>query len=141
MYQRLLMRYELQAVEMAYLRKFNLWMIVLRVHGVKFEREKYKCSLVIKYWFLQDRVCIRCSPFHCTHQSNNKEAITLEEEVSVRSLITEDKEIILRRNMSGTERRELDWEIAEKMTNRNAMFFSYCLRFMAKIIYTVLFTD
>lgn len=76
-----------------------LWMTVLRAHGVKFEREKNKCSLFLMFWFPEDRgwrmSAIRCSPFHFIHQTN-KEEILLEIKFSVRSLTTEERKRISR---------------------------------------------
>ena len=76
-----------------------LWMTLLRVCGVKFEREKNKCSLFLMFWFPKDRgwrmSAIRCSPFHFIHQTN-KEEILLEIKFSVRSLTTEETKRISR---------------------------------------------
>ena len=74
-------------------------MTLLRVCGVKFEREKNKCSLFLMFWFPKDRgwrmSAIRCSPFHFIHQTN-KEEILLEIKFSVRSLTTEETKRISR---------------------------------------------
>lgn len=130
------------AVERAYSREFNLWMTVLRVRGVKFEREKDKCSPFIKYWFPKDSVSgSRCSPFHSIHQSNNKKKIMSEAKVSVRSLITKEREMMSRRRKPGTRVRQL-WDIADRRLQIGRSCFSIILYILwPKLYATVLFTD
>lgn len=51
---------------------------------------------------------IRCFLFHSIHQNNNKEEILLEAKVLVRSFITEEREMVSKREKAGTRMRKLD---------------------------------
>lgn len=53
-------------------------------------------------------------PFYSIHQSNNKEEILLEAAVSVKSPITEERELMSRRKKAGSRMRELDRDIADR---------------------------
>lgn len=52
--------------------------------------------------------------FYSIHQSNNKEGILLEAVVSVKSPITEERELMSKRKKAGTRMKELDRDIADR---------------------------
>lgn len=108
-------------------------MTVLRAHGVKFEREKNKCSLFLMFWFPKDRgwrmSAIRCSPFHFIHQTN-KEEILLETKVSGHSQLERERGYQGWDTAEGTGLRCSWW----KVPNGKNTWLNYIPHFMTKII-------